>query len=362
METSRNKSIAIAAFMLGGMIAAGWLIFKFGDAPRMFTGGGYDLRINFKQIGITKVGTEVLLAGKRIGEVMNIGFIDPNNLARGVQVTAQIETQYRLPRSAHALESVTSAVMGRAVIQILLRDAPSGGDLLPADGSGQIQGEVQPLLDNILPPTMVPTMEQAIRRIGDLADAMTPVARELESLIKSRPLKEVDQVGTQAALANLSTVMQRFDITLKNINVVLGDTANQTNLKDTLANFRKASDRLNEVLDQANRLASDLRVIAEDVRGGVKDIRGFVTKADGMLDGLAGSGMDTMEAIGRTALEFEELARRANQGQGTLGMLANDNRLYESMLLTTERMSKALDDLRAVLEQAKRGDLRIKMF
>ncbi len=43
-------------------------------------------------------------------------------------------------------------------------------------------------------------------------------------------------------------------------------------------------------------------------------------------------------------------------------MFLRDNRLYEELVLTTRRLTKALDDMREVLDIAKQGKLRIKAF
>src|SRR5262245_38747895 len=118
MQTRTGKLLSIGLFVLVAFVAAGFLILKFGEAPKVFVGGTYPVPILFSRIGITTKGTDVLLAGKRIGQVRDIKFADPNNLANGVLVLSDIEERYRLPKNISAVESVTSVVMGRAVIQI----------------------------------------------------------------------------------------------------------------------------------------------------------------------------------------------------------------------------------------------------
>ncbi len=51
-----------------------------------------------------------------------------------------------------------------------------------------------------------------------------------------------------------------------------------------------------------------------------------------------------------------------NEGEGSAALFLRDNRLYEELVLTTRRLTKALDDMREVLDIAKQGKLRIKAF
>ncbi|MCK6482544.1 MAG: hypothetical protein HUU22_04620 [Phycisphaerae bacterium] len=362
MERHRTKTVMVGGFVLIGMIILGYLVFLFGDAPHVFTGGTYRVNIRFQEgIANTREGTEVMLWGKRIGQVESIAFVDAANLSQGVNVVAAIERKFQLPRAIKAIESVSSPVMGRAMILIEVSGRESGAPLA-TDGSAIISGRVLPLLDNILPPEMIPTLETSFRQIGELAAAMKPVADEVAKLVQQRAFEEVDRTDEKRAMANLSTVIQRLDLALKNVNALLGSPHNQENFEMTLANLRSASERLNTRLDDVGGVAEEFRNTATDARAAIAEIREFMARADEMAQGFSAEGTNTLETLNSLLLRMENIMARIDEGKGTAGMFVNDNRLYESMLLTLERMGDAITEFKDLLAKWKRGELKFNVF
>lgn len=361
MQSQRTRTIAVGALVMGGLAITGYLIILFGEARDIFRGGAYPVTIFFPNgVANTREGTDVILGGKRIGGVRRIEFVNADNLAAGVEVLCDIEKRYIVPRSARAYEIMSSPVMGRAQLQILVRSGGPPEEIVPPDA--QIPGEVRGLVETFLPPTLAPTLETSVRQIGELAESLRPVARGMEQLLEKRPIDQVDTTETGVLIANLSTVLQRFDVVLKNLNTLVGDETNRKNLSETLANLRSASAAMKESLDEITLLANDVRGTSGEFRAAIVDIRGFMARMDELLQGLSGAGVETLQTFGSAAVAFEQVANRINEGKGTAGLLVNDNRLYEAMLEMMQRLDAAIGKFQETLEMWQRGELRFKVL
>ena len=340
--TEPRKNIVVGVFALVGVLIVGVLVFVFGGGRSLFT-KAYNVTVVFPKgvVGIQS-GQGVTLNGKRIGETAAVDF--PRDKATGVMRTDQginvvvsVDQRYDLPSATKVI--VVSSVMGfgRPAIQFVVTE-PGGKSLLPKDGSAQIQGEMMPVLDQLLPRPMQVTMEKTVRDIGELAAALKPAAENLGHILESRNIQQVD---VEKATANLTTVIERFDVTLRNVNEILGNPENQANFKQTLANARQMSEsgitlmrNLNDMSQDGKQAVANVNVLSQRLIGATDEMSSVLKRMDQALVMM-------------------------NEGQGTAGLLLRDNRLYEELVITTRRMTAALDDFREVLDMAKKGKLKL---
>ena len=338
--SGRRQTTIVGIFTLAGIGVMCTLVFMFGGG-RMFFSSTYDINIHFDKglVGV-QTGQGVTMYGKRIGETRAVDFWNPQKMQEGVKVVVAIDGKYEIPALSQA--TVVSNIMGigRPTVQIEVID-PRDATKLPRDGRGTIMGEMVQPLDQVLPQNMLRDIKQATEDIGALAKALQPVAQNLDRLLESRDIKQVD---LQQVAANLDTVIQRFDLVLKNVNTVLGDEQNQANLREMLANARKMSETGTAVMD-------NLKSMSED---------GMVTMKD--ADALARKLISTADDMSSVLKRMDQTIAMLNDKQGSLGLMLNDNRLYEEMVLSARRLTTMLDDMREVLDQVRQGKLRIKAF
>jgi phospholipid/cholesterol/gamma-HCH transport system substrate-binding protein len=330
----------VGAFALAGLGVLCSLVFLFGGG-RMLFADTYNINVHFPQ-GLTGVqsGQGVTLYGKRIGETQAVDFWNEQRMEEGVKVIVAVENKYELPRASEMIVATSIMGIGRPTIQLVVLD-PKDARKIPKDGTGSITGQMVNPLDQVVSPHMQSTFEAAAKNIGELAAALKPAGENLARLLEARDVKQVD---VQQLTANLDTVIQRFDLALKNMNVILGDEQNQANLKDTLANARKMS-------ESGAVAMQNISAMTEDGRATMKDASVLIRKLAGTADDLSG-----------VLKRMDQTLALLNDKQGSLGLMLNDNRLYEEMVLSARRLTKALDDLREVLDLAKQGKLRIKAF
>jgi ABC-type transporter Mla subunit MlaD len=335
----KQQNFVVGVFVMVGFAVLGGLIIVFGGGKTLLA-STYQIRADFPN-GVTGVqgGQSVTLNGKRIGETRDVLFADPKHLELGVNVAITIEG-YDLPAGSELVIAPPAMGLGRPMIELDVVD-PKNTQLLAKDGTAHVPGKMRPAIDQLVPKQMQDSLVHAATHIGDLAAAMKPVADNLSHLLEKRDVKDVD---AQKMAANMSTLMQRFDDTLKNVNEIIGGEANKQNFKEILANAKvmsesgvvtmknisKASEHSEELLVDTTSLLRRLTTLAEDMSS-------------------------VMKRLDTVALAF-------NQKSGTVGLMLNDNRLYEEMLLTMRRLSKLLDEFREVADKANRGELRIKAF
>lgn len=339
MSQQRQTTI-VGLFALAGLGVLCTLVFLFGGG-RMLFADTYDINVHFPQgLAGVQAGQGVTLYGKRIGETRAVDFWNDQKMEEGVKIVVSVENKYELPKASEMIVATSIMGIGRPNIQLVVLD-PKDPRKLPKDGTGSITGQMVNPLDQVVPPHMQSTIEEATKNIGALAQALKPAAENLARLLEARDIKQVD---LQQVTANLDTVIQRFDAALKSVNVVLGDEQNQVNFKETLANARKMS-------ESGTVLMENLNAMSEDGKATMKDVSVLMRK-------LAGTADDMSSVLKR----MDQTLALLNNKEGSLGLLLNDNRLYEEMVLSARRLTKALDDMREVLDIAKQGKLRIKAF
>jgi len=336
----RHQTTIVGVFALSAMTLLFVLTLMFGGGRSLFE-ETYDFSIRFREAvdGIS-VGQPVTLNGKRVGETKKIEFWDADDLTQGLRIVVAVQEKYKVPANSTVEVSPGLIQFGRPPIRIVLGKGPLG-DLLPLDGTGTIRGRVVSMPEQVLPPRMQHQVQRVMDEIADLAAAMRPVAGNLETLLEARSTTSVD---TSTMPANLATAIQRFDDTLRNIDSIIADEQNLKNIRQTLENARLMS-------------ASGVAAMA-DLREFSATSKIIIADAGEVLRTLA----ETADRLSSVLIRIDSTLASLNNPKGTIGSLLNDNRLYEELLLSARRLTNAIDDMREVLDIAKKGQLRIKAF
>lgn len=338
MREGYYKTI-VGIFAMFCLTILGLLVILFGGSQSLF-GGEYPLNIKFPR-GVVGVqpGQSVTLNGVRVGQTSEVEFWDPKDVRAGIRVVTLINEEYDIPQGASV--SVAAAIMGFGRPAIMINTGGlEGAAPLPRDGSGVMTGSMVNVLDQMLPPDMQETLVGSFEGIKSLSESLKPVAENLNTLLQQRDMQMVD---AQQAVANISTLVQRFDLTMKNMNVILSDPENVTNLRAALANARVMSERGVEVMARLDTLGEKGAVMVTDATALLRDLRGSVEHLSGVL------------------VEFNKAAVAMNDTKGSVGLMLNDNRLYEELVLSARRLGAALDELRAAMEVIKKEGFRVKM-
>jgi phospholipid/cholesterol/gamma-HCH transport system substrate-binding protein len=352
-ETRHNFWVGL--FVLCGLAALGTLIVLFGQGPTWLIGGDrYTLNIFFEYASGIREGTQVTVSGKEIGRVTDVEFRDPADLTQGVKVVVAIENQYQLHRGSRA-ETFQAGVLtgGRPPISII----PGPLDASPLQDGEELRGAIRSATESIFPAGVVSTLEKSGSQIGDAAGALKPVLEDLHEIMRPRSTAEVDMPGGPPG--NLSTAMARIDDTLRNVNEMIGDPEVKQQVKDSVANIHEITEDGKVVAADLKQAATEAREMITDMKTLVGNAQGSLEKADGHFDRLARKGMDFLERAGRVVDELHTTTRQLNQGEGTVGRLLVDAKLYDAMVLTFRRLAETTEEFRLLVKDWQKGKVRV---
>ncbi len=362
----RRRNVLVGLFVLVGLGALAALIIMFGSGPTwLMRRDTYPLVVKFEAVSGIKEGTLVTVKGIEIGRVDRVVLVsEPTagppgaqlvSQAAGVDVILAIKTQHLLPEGSSALTTEPVLGQGRPPIEIL--PGPMGNPALIAGAT--IPGKVQRAIDSFFPPGVVGTFESTARNIGDAAGALTPVLEEAKDLLERRSTRSVDQPG--GPQGNLSTAIARLDATLKHFNDVLGDENVKSQVRETVANARQMS------IDGKQAVA-DIQAGAKELRGVIADAKQFVTQADtslknadGRINEVSRSMTEALDRADRFLDQLNTITAKVANGEGNVGHLFMDNKLYEALQLTAERMAAAMEEFRATMVEWREKGMRARL-
>jgi phospholipid/cholesterol/gamma-HCH transport system substrate-binding protein len=119
MKERRGIDVLVGAFMLLGLGALLFLALKAGNLGSFSTGGTYQAKARFDNIGGLKVRAAVKSAGVVVGRVASIGFDDASYQA---VVVLALEERFKFPKDSSA-KILTSGLLGEQYIGL-----EAGGD------------------------------------------------------------------------------------------------------------------------------------------------------------------------------------------------------------------------------------------
>lgn len=327
-----RKNLIVGFFVLVGLLAFGTMIIIFGMAPSALI-PSYKVTMDFPSTGPIQGDDPIFLNGIQIGHVDSVEPLE--DLRMGVMIICMIHDKYRIPADAQPMIRQQTFALGKPAITMNV-GPENTAELLPTDGSARLAGEVLAGISELIPKETMQDLKEAGQSLTSLAKALKPVAEDLHELFKLKSVAEIDAAPERdRPLANLSTVVQRFDSSLKNFNRIMGDPENQRNLAVIVKNFRIVSERGIELSDRLVGLTKrldTLTVNADDTLGKVsRAVTDNAEKLSTVLDQLARAG----EAL--------------NSKKGSAGMLLNDPELYQALVLTARRLQLTVDELHKLI-------------
>ncbi len=256
--------------------------------------------------GLTR-SNPVSINGLKVGQVSDIYF-EPG-YSGNIIVEITVETQIPIPKNSLAL-IYSSDLMGSKAIDLQLGDATEyiiSGDTLRT----RVEASLKEAVNQQIQPLKVKA-EELIMSIDSVV-----------TVIKS--------IFNEKARENLSNSL--------------------ASIQQTFANLESASYNLDTlVASQKTRLAQimyNLESITTTIRMNQDNIDNILTNFSSVSDSLAQARIpETFANINRVVGEVEGIVEKINSGEGSLGMLVSDDKLYNDLQESAKQLNLLLEDIR----------------
>jgi phospholipid/cholesterol/gamma-HCH transport system substrate-binding protein len=289
---SKELKTGIIAVIIIGISIWG---FNFLKGQNLLDPGSRTFKVEYARIGGLSKSSTVTINGLKVGKVDNIEF-DTSVEKRGhLLVTFIIDNDFEFSKRSIVKIYSPNPLSGSnlAIIPNYEGDIAISGDLL--------QGEME---------------ESLFTSIGE---RLNPLQQKIESVIVrtdslfsglNKVLSDNTINGINTSIANLSGTIIDIRKTIESVNSMVAD--NQENLKITIENTKNITANFSKVSDNINAV----------------DFKKIIDKAD--------------EAVGN----FNEMSKKINAGEGTLGQLLNDKRMYDNLEAATRELEQLLRDIK----------------
>ena len=253
----------------------------------------------FTDIGALDISNPVKIKGYKIGNVYDIASSDAN--VSEVVVAISLVEKVNIPNNSTA--SILSSLTGTSSINIVpgnSRDFIGYGDTLKSvinqDILSRVMSNVDPLLISVK--GAVDTLQRLLTGFNNVLDLPTQV--------------------------HFKSIIKRLDQTAQHLSNIL-DPENSA-LSRTLKNADSFSHNLNKNNQQINTIIEQLNTTTKQLsEANIKE---------------------TVTQVNQTLSDIQILLQKTKGRDGTVGLLLNDPRLYESLQQTSRSLTILMDDLK----------------
>ena len=324
-SAQRRRDVIVGVFVIVGLAALGWMIFKFGDLPTAVSQmRSFEVYVQFPSAPGVQKDTPVRFCGYQIGRV------------------TQVMAPRVLPDDTGKKYHQSKVVMS---INKRYTDIPWNVDVkLMTRGLGSSYIEMK------IDPAKLPSPPK------------DPNRPETKFLVDGMHLQGsagmTSEFFPEESQQKLNDLIEDIRTFVGNANDVIGDRDNKENIKAMLANLTDASGGIATAMDEATQTMEDARKTLEKFRDlaatGTQTLENVDAKAERLVSALVSTSADIGRAFSQVRLAMEKI----NSGGGTAGRLINDGRLYEKLLETTEQLNVLLKDFKELLDKASEKGLR----
>lgn len=299
LKLSRNVKVGLFSFVGIVLLFAGFNFMKGFNFLKSYT--NYHI-VYDNSAGVVK-STEVLINGFKIGQVEDVGFLRPGDASK-ILVTVSVDGDIKLPKGTVA-EIASSNILGNKVIHIRLSEEAS--ILEPND-------------------TLAGKIEQ------DLSQVVAPIREKSEQILTT-----LDKVLTSINNVFDSSGTQKL---AKGVDHLTGTLAHVNNIAARLDNLSQSQEkRIADMFAHTESIMRNLRNNNELISHTIKNVKHIT-------DSLAASNLtSTINHVNTTLTELTTMLAKINQGEGSMGQLANNKELYQNLNGSSKELASLLADM-----------------
>jgi len=332
-----TKNVTLSQLRVGifVLIAIGVLIFLILNASGDINpfSRKLHLKARFVDANGLREGSEVRLAGVRVGKVDKIILLEPSQVPNAPRVEAQMV--------------IDSSIDGRPASERIRSDSqaqqgsPSllGNEMLINITPGSAMGA--PVQDYaILPASSSNTVNDFATSGTDLAQRLSKLSDQISDLVQSVKKGE----GTMGRLFSDETLYNNLNATIRETQDVMTAIRSGNGSAGRLINDPALYNNANDIILQ-------LKTIADDLRAGRGSAGKFLTD-----DELYVRINRTADRLDKSVDQINLLIADVNAGHGTLGKLIRDEQMYNDARAAIARFNTTAERVDTMVAAAQRGE------
>lgn len=342
--TQKRRNLVVGVFVIVGICALVWLIFKFGDLPIIVTKlDSFDVNVQFPSAAGVQRDTPVRYCGYQIGRVINV---------MAPEERQDLNTGRVYPQTVviMAIDKRYTDIPSNVKVKLMTRGL----------GSSYIELKVDP---NELP-----------------APPLDPNNPQTKYLMNNMWLQgstgSTSEFFPEESQKKLDELINGFGNFLKNANDIIGAKENKDNIAKILANVAKASEDAVQTIEEFRKLAdsgnstlknADAKIdeVAKAIIDTGNKFQDFATTAnstvknvDEKADNLIAAMVNTSDELSKAASQLRMVLEKINNGEGTAAKFLNDGQFYENLIEDTEQLRVLLQELKLLIDKVHENGLR----
>lgn len=301
----KRKEVRIALIFIAGIALVYWGI-NFLKGKNIFSNQTI-LYAEYTDIAGLQEANPIMLNGFKIGQVSTIEFKDGG--VNTLIVKLLIDEDVHIPSNSIA-RIVSSDLLGSKAIVIIPGDSRS-----IVESGDYLIGEIETSLKD------------------EVSMQILPLKNKAEDLISS----------FDSVLVILQTIFN--ENTRENLR------GSFESISNTIRSLEHASYNIDTLLSgQRNRLANifaNVESITVNLKNNNQQISNILTNMSDISDTLAAANLKgTIQTVNKSMTEFNAIMARINNGDGSLGLLVNNDSLYNNLEQSANKLDLLLDDIR----------------
>ena len=291
------------------------------------------LKARFVDANGLREGSEVRLAGVRVGKVDQITLLPPSDVPNAPRV--------------EALMTIDSTIDGRPASERIRSDStaqqgsPSllGNEMLINITPGTAVG--QPVKDySILPSSSSNTVNDFATSGTDLAQRLSKLSDEISGMV--RDVKEGK--GTVGRLFSDEALYNNLNSTIRETEDVM---------RQVRSGNGSAGKFLNDpaLYNNVNQITLQMKAIADDLRAG-RGTAGKLLTDDEFYNRIN----RTADKLDRSVEQINSMVADINAGRGTFGKLLKDEQIYNDARIAIAKVNTTAERIDSLVAAAQRGE------
>lgn len=262
----------------------------------------------YSQVNGLSDANPVLVNGFKVGQVKNISFL-PDGSGRIIVEFIVTNNDVHIPGNSIA-NLFSSDILGSRAIEIKL-----GNSSVAAKDGDTLNTLVQTSLGE------------------EVSLQMQPIKQKFENVMLS-----IDSVLVIIRAVFNEETRQNLTLSFESIKFTLANLEHTTFNIDTLVTTQKS---------KLSSIIGNVESITANIRKNNDKISNIINNFSNISDTIAKANIaQTLENTNKTLQDFSGIVGKINRGEGSLGMLVNNDSLYNNLQGTSEQLNQLVEDIK----------------